>query len=35
MESKIVSNLEKMKLLMNKKVLNNDYIYNHFGEDAN
>jgi hypothetical protein len=27
--------LEKMKLLMNKKVLNNDYIYNHFGEDAN
>lgn len=23
-----------MKLLMNKKILSNDYIYDHFGEEA-
>lgn len=32
MEEKIRHNLEMMKLIMNKKVINNDFIYEQFEE---
>jgi hypothetical protein len=31
-EEKVVHNLELMKLIMNKKVINNDYVFEQFEE---